>query len=682
MECSNGKCKKLYDIACLEVTIDAFKSYTEEYKLSWVCPECMCLMPKRGNTGTPLIVKTVAFRTASSTTPVNNVNTKRGSQASFSPTLSSDTMLLEEIREFRAEMTARMNSQAEAITLLLNQFSQTRSDLDNISKLMRVLEEKICTTQTEDILSNSADKSPSATYANVVCELSGSNYNKKVQKSSENSTPETQKVNKGGATKTAVSPIPVTDSIIITAPSKSGKHEQSKDDQGNTEAGWITLKGRENYDDWCFAAENVLVLEGMADNIKQPLPSTATEAQIADDLKAKAKLILTIDASLYTKEIIVANQTVVPVSCSGDLQLTTCVGNNEFTIDVNDVLKPEISPEGVPESDSDEENQHDETYVPEDSSSESEDTFVDTMTLSPEAKNIISENGDTNLPEKRALWSINFVSSNCYANNYESRIISRVNTYCKDFSSSKIQQDCLNALSALQNQHDNNVKKYSSVSYLVNSNKRYKRGLIDAGESLLKSFFGTLDAEEALKFSNAIHQVETDEKQLAHLIRDNIHVIMSTITTFNNFISKLSENEQRLNKNLEVIDKGLQLISNSNDNKMNVLHPTIICLHQLYNELEQNRNNMPRFTNSRYPCLYKTVNQCKVIPDKFHVCELESVFQVSLTQFTKDVFGDHGFALRHETFDKSPPKSEQQQSTQITRAGGHAVTRERAATCS
>ncbi|XP_063891670.1 uncharacterized protein LOC135117135, partial [Helicoverpa armigera] len=144
-------------------------------------------------------------------------------------------------------------------------------------------------------------------------------------------------------------------------------------------------------------------------------------------------------------------------------------------------------------------------------------------------------------------------------------LFSRVNTYCKDFSSSKIQQDCLNALSALQNQHDNNVKKYSSVSYLVNSNKRYKRGLIDAGGSLLKTFFGTLDAEDALKFSNAIDQVETDEKQLAHLMRDNIHVIKSTITTFNNSISKLNENEQRLNKNLEVIDKGLQLISNSND---------------------------------------------------------------------------------------------------------------------
>lgn len=59
------------------------------------------------------------------------------------------------------------------------------------------------------------------------------------------------------------------------------------------------LKGRDNYDDWCFAAENVLVLEGMADAIKAPLAEMATSVQKAEDMKAKAKLVLTIDASLY-----------------------------------------------------------------------------------------------------------------------------------------------------------------------------------------------------------------------------------------------------------------------------------------------------------------------------------------------------------------------------------------------
>nr|XP_032528131.1 uncharacterized protein LOC116778294 [Danaus plexippus plexippus] len=59
------------------------------------------------------------------------------------------------------------------------------------------------------------------------------------------------------------------------------------------------LKGRENYDDWCFAAQNVLVLEGMAACIQQELSAEASAADLANDAKAKAKLVLTIDPSLY-----------------------------------------------------------------------------------------------------------------------------------------------------------------------------------------------------------------------------------------------------------------------------------------------------------------------------------------------------------------------------------------------
>ncbi|CAF4947657.1 unnamed protein product [Pieris macdunnoughi] len=59
------------------------------------------------------------------------------------------------------------------------------------------------------------------------------------------------------------------------------------------------LKGRENYDDWCFAVQNVLVLENMADKIKTQLSASASASDIESDAKAKAKLILTIDTSLY-----------------------------------------------------------------------------------------------------------------------------------------------------------------------------------------------------------------------------------------------------------------------------------------------------------------------------------------------------------------------------------------------
>lgn len=54
------------------------------------------------------------------------------------------------------------------------------------------------------------------------------------------------------------------------------------------------LKGRENYSEWAFAAENFLILEGTFDYIKGSKPEEA-----AADAKTKAKLILTIDSSLY-----------------------------------------------------------------------------------------------------------------------------------------------------------------------------------------------------------------------------------------------------------------------------------------------------------------------------------------------------------------------------------------------
>ncbi|GBP67397.1 Copia protein [Eumeta japonica] len=56
------------------------------------------------------------------------------------------------------------------------------------------------------------------------------------------------------------------------------------------------LTGRDNYGEWCFAAENFLILEGMKHCVK---PDAGVEVKTADDEKTKAKLIMTIDPSLY-----------------------------------------------------------------------------------------------------------------------------------------------------------------------------------------------------------------------------------------------------------------------------------------------------------------------------------------------------------------------------------------------
>lgn len=55
------------------------------------------------------------------------------------------------------------------------------------------------------------------------------------------------------------------------------------------------LKGRENYSEWAFAAENLLVLEGKNNFIKKE----GEGDNAAQDAITKAKLILTIDPSLY-----------------------------------------------------------------------------------------------------------------------------------------------------------------------------------------------------------------------------------------------------------------------------------------------------------------------------------------------------------------------------------------------
>lgn len=211
-------------------------------------------------------------------------------------------------------------------------------------------------------------------------------------------------------------------------------------------------------------------------------------------------------------------------------------------------------------------------------------------------------------------------------------LFEKVNLFCNTFPSSKIQNDCINSLSALKNQHLNNINKFSSISYLLadeKSNRRSKRGLMDFGGSLLKTFFGTLDAEDALKFSKAINDVQSDEKQLSHLMKDNIHVIKSTISSFNNSISKVNENEKHLMENMKIIQDVMEKISNSNDKieiksqlnslltslesiiitlsfdiddinnailfaKLNILHPTVLNPHQLYSELDRHRNNLPK----------------------------------------------------------------------------------------
>ncbi|KAH9628335.1 hypothetical protein HF086_005785 [Spodoptera exigua] len=251
-------------------------------------------------------------------------------------------------------------------------------------------------------------------------------------------------------------------------------------------------------------------------------------------------------------------------------------------------------------------------------------------------------------------------------------LFEKLNVFCNSLTSSKIQTDCINSLSALKNRHILNVSKLSSISYLLideNPNRRFKRGLMDLGGSLLKTIFGTLDSEDAVRFSNAIEEVQIDEKRLAHLMKDNIHVIKSTISYFNNTISKVNENENHIIRNMETIHKILETVTNSNDKleirselssllhslesiimtlsfdiedinnailfaKLNILHPTVLSPHQLCNELDKHRNSLPSHFELPIPLTLQNIHSLIDISQLacfYHLNKIIIVVKIPLT---------------------------------------------------
>lgn len=231
MECSNEKCKKRYDLECLEISTGTFGSYTQSFKKNWICPECVCSKPKVGNIETPIRSNTLKSDINTYTTPMSFVSAQRGSKANFTPTVSNnDSDLLKELREFRSDMVARMDSQAQAINFLLNQFYQTKTELDNVVQIMKVLEEKIDAKQTIAIsheLPHNITPSTS-TFAEVTNLPKTSSKNIRVEK-----------VNKGGATKSTVlreNASCTTNLTMVDAPTVI--------EDGDKESGWTTVQNK------------------------------------------------------------------------------------------------------------------------------------------------------------------------------------------------------------------------------------------------------------------------------------------------------------------------------------------------------------------------------------------------------------------------------------------------------
>lgn len=141
MDCSKETCKKSYHLKCLAMKKEKFEALTQEQKELWVCPECLCTMPKKDNSNTPVrgIPMNKTF------TPSSFVNTERGVRINPNEVsmVENDPRLHEEIRDFRYEMISRLDEQRREYTLLQKRFVNTENVLQELLNYVKVLHEKV-----------------------------------------------------------------------------------------------------------------------------------------------------------------------------------------------------------------------------------------------------------------------------------------------------------------------------------------------------------------------------------------------------------------------------------------------------------------------------------------------------------------------------------------------------------
>lgn len=228
----------------------------------------------------------------------------------------------------------------------------------------------------------------------------------------------------------------------------------------------------------------------------------------------------------------------------------------------------------------------------------------------------------------KVVTHIELISLHPYLDNIET-LLQKSEKLCNKIQLSDLIQ-CKEAFSPIDVLVQSNLIKLQSLSHITlsKSQSKVKRSLEFGGE-ILKFFFGTLDADDARKYDSAIESCKKSENELFHLMKDNIHVVKSTINNFNSTIYKLSQNEikinsqidnmngilsqitkidnelfyiSRINSLLNIIESSVLSVSNLLDttlnailfSKVNVLHPSVISPLNLFNELSMHSNQLDK----------------------------------------------------------------------------------------
>lgn len=225
---------------------------------------------------------------------------------------------------------------------------------------------------------------------------------------------------------------------------------------------------------------------------------------------------------------------------------------------------------------------------------------------------------------------------------------------------------CSNSLKLIQIQIPNLERKLETITHLVghrheNPNRK-RRGIVNGISTALKWLFGVPDADDAKYYDEAIKSLVNKNRETQILMQQQIHIMSSSIQTYNETLLALKTNEERLNQNFKKINDfehnvnnkitHFALVETVNDHisllnelvselneeydiiissilfaKQNIIHPNVISPKNLREELikiKSNANIILPIPVINYDNIYKY----------YSICKLNAVYNNELLIFT------------------------------------------------
>lgn len=171
MKCS--RCKNSFDLLCINISKDIFDRFSQSYKDDWLCPSCVCALPKGNNTLTPVrIVKSSSnlndkyicsnVNTARGSRPqgVKSKNTKYDSQPNTDlGILMSELHLLrqelaevkEQNREIKNQMTTLSDNLSKAVQEHSNKIQNAEREIVTLRASVGLLQQQIASRDQDNL---------------------------------------------------------------------------------------------------------------------------------------------------------------------------------------------------------------------------------------------------------------------------------------------------------------------------------------------------------------------------------------------------------------------------------------------------------------------------------------------------------------------------------------------------